>query len=403
MIYLGMVVLPVGLAIWTAAYLHRLELQGVWFEADARLARTAIELVEREMEAAGPALARGAGPAGEVGTSSWAAQAASAGGTVVILEPGIRDLFVALYMPGDSGGVSMARAGVGLPVARTMASVAGYELALYLDGTRQAVTDLSFGPETLDPGVTRRVRVLMDGIPFRLEDGRRAAMVPRTAPLAGDTHLMALAAPASPRRRPLTGPFALLALVLMGGMLTLRVVTWMGPLVPRSRWGRRWADRALGVVPVMVAMAAILNVAARYRDDVERYTEDTLARELALAETLGPAVEASILGEVTGYQATRMKGGRVASSTVPDGPILQGVRTLVGPPQGRTVTGRLDVQERPVAFAARRGEGDEILVLTHEPNAAAVRAFTLRLGGLGLLLLVLVLLFPTYEPTIPYE
>jgi hypothetical protein len=98
-----------------------------------------------------------------------------------------------------------------------------------------------------------------------------------------------------------------------------------------------------------------------------------------------------------------MKGGRVASSTVPDGPILQGVRTLVGPPQGRTVTGRLDVQERPVAFAARRGEGDEILVLTHEPNAAAVRAFTLRLGGLGLLLLVLVLLFPTYEPTIPYE
>ena len=126
MIYLGMVVLPVGLAIWTAAYLHRLELQGVWFEADARLARTAIQLVEREMEAAGPALALGAGPVGEAVASPWAARAASAGGTVVILEPGVRDLFVALYMPGDSGGVSMARAGVGLPVTRAMAGVAGY-------------------------------------------------------------------------------------------------------------------------------------------------------------------------------------------------------------------------------------------------------------------------------------
>lgn len=403
MIYLGMVVLPVGLAIWTAAYLHGLELQGVWFEADARLARTAIQMVEWEMDAAGPALARGAGPIEGADPSPWAARAASAGGTVVILEPGVRDLFVALYMPGDSGGVSMARAGVGLPVARAMASVAGYELALYLDGIRQAVTDLSFGPETLDPGVTRRATVLMDGIPFRLEDGRRAAMVPRAAPRAGDTHLMALAAPASPRRRPLTGPFALLALALMGSMLALRIVTWMGPLIPSSRWSRRWTDRALGVIPVMVAMAALLNVATRYRDDVERYTEDTLARELALAGTLGGEVMASRLGEITGYHATRLAGNQVSSSTLSDGPVLESIREMVGPAPGRRVTGRFEAQGRTVAFAASRGEADETLILTHETDSTAVRGFTLRLAGLGLLLLVLVLLFPTYEPNVLYE
>ena len=146
----------------------------------------------------------------------------------------------------------MARAGVGLPVARAMAGVAGYELALYLDGTRQAVTNLSFGPETLDPGVTRRVRVLMDGIPFRLEDGRRAAMVPRAAPRAGDTHLMALAAPASPRRRPLTGPFALLALVLtplLVSALTRRFpgeVVVMHSALPRRERQKAWERLASG-------------------------------------------------------------------------------------------------------------------------------------------------------------
>lgn len=398
-----MVVLPVGLAVWTGAYLHRIELQGVWFEADARLARTAIRLVEWEMTSALPALELGLGP-GEGGTESeFARRAASVGGTVLLLEPGETDLEVALYSRGPGGGVLTARTGVGEAVTRTMGQFAGYELALYLDGIRKAVSEPSFGPERLDQGTTRRVRILLDGVSLRLEDGRQAALVPRAAPRQGDTHLIALTAPNSPRRRPLTRPFALLALGLMAGLLVLRTATWNGPLKPRTARGSRWVDRALGVVPVAIAMAAILNVAARFNDDVTRYTEDTLARELGIAMTLGPGADPTTIRRVTGYHATRLIAGEVVSSTIPAGPLRDRVRDLEIPTSGGTVRGRLGVGESILAFAAGNTEEGVTLVLSHRPDDSAVRAFTLRLAGLGLLLLVLVLLFPAYEKRLTSE
>jgi hypothetical protein len=325
------------------------------------------------------------------------------GGTVLLLEPGDGDLNVALFTRGAEGDPLSARAGVGGPVTRTMAQVAGYEVALYLDGNRQAVTDSSFGPELLDQGTTRRVRILLDGVPLRLEDGRQAALVPRAAPRQGDTHLIALTAPASPRRRPLTRPFALLALGLMGGLLILRTATWGGPLEPRTAGGKRWVDRALGVVPVVIAMAAILNVAARFNDDVTRYTEDTLARELAIAGTLGPEAPAASIRRVTGYHATRLVGGEVVASTLPPGPLRDRVRDLEIPAGGGTVTGRLGMGEITFAFAAGPTESGTTLVLSHRPDGSTVRGFTYRLGGLGLLLLVLVLLFPAYEQRLNSE
>jgi hypothetical protein len=392
-----MVVLPVGLAVWTGAYLHRIELQGVWFEADARLARTAIRLVEWEMAEARPALEQGLGPWEDGPQSEFARRAASVGGTVLLLEPGDEALEAALFTRGPGGELLTARADVGGPVTQTMAQAAGYEVALYLDGSREAVTDPGFGPEHLDQGTTRRARILLFGVPLRLADGRQAALVPRAAPRQGDTHLIALTAPASPRRRPLTRPFALLALGLIGGLLLLRTATWNGPLEPKTAAGKRWVDRALGVVPVAIAMAAILNVAARFNDDVTRYTEDTLARELAIARTLGPEAPAASIRRVTGYHATRLVTGEVVASTLPPGPLRDRVRDLEIPENGGAVTGRIGVGETTLAFAAGQTETGTTLVLSHRPDESAIREFTYRLGGLGLLLLVLVLLFPAYE------
>ena len=116
MLYLGLVVLPVSLAIWTAAYLHRIELRDVWFRADARMGRI-------------PGV-----------------RAAQRGDTVLALEPGTRDLEAVLYLPVGGGRIRTSRAGVGTPALQILEGNAGYEGAVYLGGVRRASSDPDFGP-----------------------------------------------------------------------------------------------------------------------------------------------------------------------------------------------------------------------------------------------------------------
>jgi hypothetical protein len=392
-LYALLVVLPVVLAITTAAYLHGVEIEALWLEQDTRMAETGLALLQREMELQAPGLLAAASPVSRWDETNPAVQAALAGDTVLTLEQGEEDLEARVYLWKARGSIGTAGIGVGQPVVWALERDAGYESAIYLRGARAVGSDIDFGPDSLAP---RTVRAMATPLPDQSVQvpGALGALVPLRTGAGGTTGSVALLAhPSTPRADHFAAGALPLALIVAAGLILLR----MAAVSPGSRRRDEDGGRTEFIVtsiPLLLSMAFVVLVVVHFRSDLEGYTTDFLARELAVAARMGPDLSAEDLARVTGADATILRSGQVESSSLPPGLVLSRLPAEIPGEFRGTIWGRVSVPGDDVLLSAREREDGSALVLSEVHPRAALLQFTGRMGGLGILLLLLLLLYP---------
>jgi len=395
-LYVGLVVFPVVLSITTAAYLQGVELQLLSFEHDGRMARTGLALLQQEMQTSTRLLSESNMDVIPSDSVHPGVAAALAGDTVLALERGELGLDAALYLMDADGAVRSARRSASEPVLRTLEARAGYEAVFYLRGVRAAATDPNLGPETLSAGLMAQLQVLDGGVAVGLPGGRGALVPLRTAPGSTSGNVAMLAMPTSPRPASLTGVFALLAGAVAVGLIFLRIGTLGGYRKPVTGTQRLSTEFLVTSVPLVLAMIALVLVVIRFRADLASEGATLLTRELAVATSLGPGTPVSQIQRVTTFDATRLAGSSTypASSTLPPGPALSRISSGLVTPGHRVVSGRIPVAGNDVVYAAVEEDDGSILVLSEPEHMDELRGFTARMGALGILLLLLLMLYP---------
>jgi len=392
--YLALLVLPVSLCIWTGAYLHRVQLHGLWFESDAQIARTGLGLLRLEMDRATTQLMESATLDPAPDTANPAVRGALAGDTVLALEPGASGLDAALYVPTEEGGIRRGRREVSEPVLTVLEGSIGYEAVIYLRGRRRAATDAGLGPDSLTNAVRRRLAVLTEGVPLTLRD-RRGALVPMATSGQGTLpNVVIMTAPSRPRRSSLARPFALAAGSLAFLLLGLRLFT-LGRLGGQFTTRESvWVERALTLVPLFIALTSLVLVVDRYHEDVDRDAVEDLSRGLVVARTMDPSAPAAQVRSVTGYHASVLADGELQASTLPASWIRAELPSRLGPPGPGVQSGRMEQEGISIAWAAESRADGTTLALTRFQDPTELRAFTMRIVGLGFVLILLVLLYP---------
>lgn len=274
-------------------------------------------------------------------------------------------------------------------VLRAVEREAGYHTAVYLDGARTWASDPEFGPDRLPSGVLEAVR----GGEHPAAPGgelEQAAVV--GLPGGGGTaSLTVLAAPLVPRSASL--PLSNLLPVLTVAVILSVVAAWVlfqSPAAVEAEEGRRPPGRMQTALVVLIPILAGWALLGYLRRDLERVGEVMTVRELtrtvALVRDRIPDAPVEELRAVTGFDATRIEGGRVMETTLESAELSAGLAQSPSPPAGLTSSGRVRADGSGVVYLAVRQPGRGVLMLTTPDPDPRVRLHSTLLWFLSVVI-----------------
>lgn len=313
----------------------------------------------------------------------------SRGETVSAMRPresGAEVIVLTAAAPGDPPG-SLRYAGAPLTEAPlAVARSAGSRLSLYLNGGRVLTTRDSLGPDTLSRETLVALSAAAHGLDLSGTDG---ALVALDHPVGLPSSVAVMVAPTTPPAPPVPLP-----LMLVAGLLFLfaAVAGWiqLGAAGTADGAGRRGSILLVSLVPVLTALGFLVQSDRLFQDAARSGTTRDLTRALAVASARGVAHSPELIRELTGFQATRVRGGQVEETTL-DEP-LDALASLPAPPPSFTSAGTLATSEGPSLYVALRLPGRGLVVVSALTPDGRVRAFRRALlmvaGGLGAWLLV---------------
>lgn len=348
-LFLAGVVLPVILAVAGAVLLREEEARNLQEDATARIARITGALFLREA-----ALGSGTPPSA----------------------PSLD----------DPGAPSQARARA---VLRAVERWAGYHTAVYLDGARTWASDPQFGPDRLPAAVVEAVRT---GEQPAVPGGEieQAAVVGLPGG-DGTASLAILAAPLVPRSASL--PLSNLLPVLTVAVILSVVAAWVlfqAPAATEMEEGRQRPGRMQTALVVLIPILAGWALLGYLRRDLERVGEEMTRRELsrtvALVRNRIPDVPVEEIQAVTGFDATRIEGGRVMETTVESAGLSAGLAQSPSPPAGLTSSGRVQADGSRAVYLALRQPGSGVLMLTTPDPDPRVRLHSTLLWFLSVVI-----------------
>jgi len=392
--YLGAVVLPLCLGLWAAAYLRAGEVERLRFEEDQRMGEAAMVLLERDLDEARDLLLRRVRPLAGADRELPGVRAALGGDTVISLrESEGGGLEVSLLVP-SGGGVAAASAPFSPSFLRVLSEAAGYDAALYLNRGRIAATAPDFGPETLSPGVHRRLVLFPRGAPYELGD-RTGSLHPRLDPPGRPPEMSILAAPGVTRPPALSARVPYLAGSLALGMALLG--GWGLAARGRVRWRDPWRRIRMVLLvwaPLLVVMGALLVLARTFPNEARRATVQELARAMAIARSEWERLTPEGVEDITGFPVTLLGDDGVEHSTLKGGLVLEELEAIERPPSAFAITGRAGSGREEILYVASRLSPDVTLVLSAPGPQVRLRGLGFRILMLGVGVAFMVVVFP---------
>jgi len=374
--FLLLVVAPCAAAAALAVRVADTSWRALRFESDARMARGVLASLEQDLGRTVDSLVLAAKPLASPDTGVPAVQRALRGDTVTAIVParGGFDVSVMFGLPenpgvlpgaGDSYRIRYASGPLHESAVRTVEDATGYDAALFVNGKRWASGPGR--PDHLAPTLLDRLSYPPHGEALSIGPvtGAVVPMDPRPGTLPA---VAALVAPRNPR----PAPVSLEVRLIVGLMLLFSALAgWIQLASPRA--GAEKPDRAhtpsaasvllLGLVPALAALVLLSQVDASYRAAVR----DTLVRDLARGMTLAQAQKAldspTGIRMLTGFDATRVRNGRVASTTFPEAPLGE-LRALRPPPRAFPATGTVSTPHGPSLYLARRLDDGSAMIAT---------------------------------------
>jgi hypothetical protein len=383
--FLAVVLLPSGIAMAVVGGATASAEAKLHHSSAARVARLALGALDQELGRTVDSLLTSAVPLPAPDTTVPAVRRALGGDTVMALDPtasGI-DVLVLFQDPVQPGTLRFAQSSRVPRVDSLVARRTAFGVTLFVNGT-------VWGDDTTTVSLDREVRLAAadatDGIDFA--DGVLVAMDPRPGLPA------AISVLAEPERQPtsvLSRPVWIVVAVLF---LFVLLAGWIHLSAPDPN-GNRVRSRAVGLalltaIPLLSVVALAVTAADGFESKERAALSADIIRGVNVADALDMSTSPSLLRQMTGFHAVRVRGGEVLESTF-SGPV-PAVAALPAPPPSFTASGLVDTPEGPGLYVARRVEPGETLVtiaLGADARSRHLRG-TLHLT-LGLLVVWLVL------------
>lgn len=281
--------------------------------------------------------------------------------------------------PGDPEG-TLRYAGAPLPEAPlVVARAAGSRLSLYLNGRRVLTTGDSLGPDTLPRQTLVSLSAASEGLTL---SGMAGALVALDRPVGLPPAVAVMVAPLAP-----AGPALPPPLLLVTGLLFLFAAAagWIQLGAAQSEEGaRRGRSMVLvSLVPVLTAVGFLVQTDRLFQEGARSASARNLTRALAVSSARGVVGSPERVRELTGFQATRVRDGRVEETTLSEP--LAALAALPAPPPSFTSAGTLTTSEGPSLYVALRLPGGGFVVTTTrrpDDRIGAFRRTLLTIGGI---------------------
>jgi len=396
-LFLLLVVLPLGLAASAGSVLVARSSESALLDSQARMGGAAARMFRLDMAELAQALARDAQPISNPDLESPAVQAALRGDTVAALGSAGETLQLTVVIadqiePPRTGrpfGSARIRARA-MPFhpsfLQTLEGNTGYRSAIYFRGKQSAVSSDGFGPETLSDSQLARL-ASEGGASIRWLEGE-GVLVPVTGDPGAAATVAVLVAPSG--RSQIRWRSRTLIASQAGTLIVALLVGWLllgrGPHEGRGVGPPARAGIIASLVSALILLGWLWTLLARMesmtREDVQELTSRELVRALSVARADPARFSVTFTNEAWGFDATRVRDGRVeASSIEPDGE-ADGLLLLPTPPPSFPITGEVSLREEDHLYAGVGLPEGGVLFLTLPTSGIA-------LGKLRLLLLVL--------------
>lgn len=398
-LFLLLVVLPMGFAASAGSVLVARSSESALLDSQARMGGAAARMFRLDMAELAQTLARDAQPITNLDLESPAAQAALRGDTVAALGSTGETLQLTVVIADQ---IEPARAGRPLGSARirarampfhpsflrTLEGNTGYRSAIYLRGKRTAVSRDGFGPESLSESQLARLGS-EGGAPIRWLEGE-GVLVPVTEDPGTAATVAVLVAPSGAaelrwRSRALITAQAgtLIVAILVGWLLLGR-----GPCEERGVWPPTRAGMIASLVLALILLGWLWSLLALMesmtREDMQELTSRELVRALSVARADPARFSVTFTNEAWGFDATRVRDGRVVASSIEPEAEADGLLLLPTPPPSFPISGEVSLREEDHLYAGAGLPDGGVLFLTLPTSGEA-------LGRLRLLLLALAL------------
>ena len=306
-----------------------------------------------------------------------------------------RGMQVTLFAPGPNGSVLYAEEAFEPSFPGVLEGFAGYEAALYLNGTRRTTTDSSFGPDTLGGELLQRLSRSPAGIsPLSL--GQRGLLIPMESVAGRAPSVVVLAAP-SQARAPGPADLHVSLAVLLG--LALAALGWWAL---RAREPGEASPSAHGLltllgVPVIVIWGGLAVVQTGYLQSLDQLRAGPLLLASAVVRSLDDDASALHVREITGYDTAILSAGDVtdASPSTPDEEVVDALIAVVA---SGIRTGTLASPEGRVRYSAITRPPGDVLLTTREDVAGPLDGPGIRLLLIGIVVSVVAAWFAALRP-----
>ncbi len=396
-LFLLAVVLPLGLAAGAGSVLVARASESALLDSQARMGGAAAQMFRLDMAELAQALARDAQPVSNLDPESPAAQAALRGDTVAALGSVGVTLQLTVVL---ADLVEPPRASRSLGSARirakatpfqpsflpTLEENTGYRSAIYFRGKRTAVSRDGFGPEALSESQLARLGS-EGGAPIRWLEGE-GVLVPVTEDPGAAATVAVLVAPSGTSQ--IRWRSRTLIATQVGTLIVVLLVGWLllgrGPCEGRGVRPPVRAGMIASLVLALILLGWLWTLLARMesmtREDVQELTSRELVRALSVARADPARFSVTFTNEAWGFDATRVRDGRVEASSIEPDAEADGLLLLPTPPPSFPISGEVSLRDEDHLYAGAGLPEGGVLFLTLPTSGDT-------LGRLRLLLLVL--------------
>lgn len=396
-LFLLLVVLPMGLAASAGSVLVARSSESALLDSQARMGGAAARMFRLDMAELAQDLARDAQPISNPDLESPAVQAALRGDTVAALGSAGETLQLTVVIadqiePPRTGrplGSARIRAGA-TPFhpsfLRTLEGNTGYRSAIYFRGKRTAVSRDGFGPEALSESQLARLGS-EGGAPIRWLEGE-GVLVPVTEDPGAAATVAVLVAPSGTSQ--IRWRSRTLIATQVGTLIVVLLVGWLllgrGPCEGRGVRPPVRAGMIASLVLALILLGWLWTLLARMesmtREDVQELTSRELVRALSVARADPARFSVTFTNEAWGFDATRVRDGRVEASSIEPDAEADGLLLLPTPPPSFPISGEVSLRDEDHLYAGAGLPEGGVLFLTLPTSGDT-------LGRLRLLLLVL--------------
>ncbi len=395
--YSGAVLVPVTIGVLAGLWMTHSAFEQLRFEADARVAASATDLILREMGVTTDALLDASELVEPTRPYPPAVEAALRGDTVLALGSSAESLELTLVY-GEGSAVRISTGPFRPRVLELWPGIAGYRLALYLRGKRTVTTEPAFSPEVLHPETLLALGREPEGMVLAVGTGKGMLRAFQAVPGRPSEVAVLVAADQDTAvggvgtSAPLTVLFVVLLLSAAAAWLTLHP---RQPVVPGSgdleQSPLQWA--LITLVPLLAGVAILLSLDRDYRQTATLSLRDQMSRAIVLVKQVDRMGSVRDAQAITGFDAALLGGGTIETATRDDIDLRSALGELRPPPRNFTSSGIVGANHESRFNSAARTPDGATLILMGPRISQKLGALRTKLGLVGILVLLPPLLF----------